>query len=287
MQLSKIKKAAQYLTPPLVWDLLKLFWVFLKKSKYYEWEYTALGWDAEKVNTDIKGWNVDSILNVYKSNWQNFLSNISKVSPLGISPESNSNERLNLTFHNIMMTYGYVLSMASRNKSSISVLDWGGGIGHYYVISKHLIPSLNIEYHCKDVPLLSNHGKEIFPEAYFYTDETCFNRKYDFVMASTSLQYSKDWIRVLRGLANSSSDYLFITRIPVVEKVASFVIIQRPYQYGYKTEYLGWCFNKYEFLNIAKSMNLHLVREFFAQESSFIYNAPEQPTYYGFLFQNL
>jgi hypothetical protein len=62
-------------------------------------------------------------------------------------------------------------------------------------------------------------------------------------------------------------------------------MVQRPYQYGYDTEYLGWCFNKYEFLDTAKSIGLFLVREFFAQESSLIHNAPEQPIYYGFLFK--
>ena len=77
---------------------------------------------------------------------------------------------------------------------------------------------------------------------------------------------------------------MFITRLPIVHQVASYVMVQRPYEYGYNTEYLGWCLNKDEFLSIAASFNLRLIREFISQVSPYVHNAPSQPQYWGFLF---
>ncbi|MFN5979633.1 MAG: hypothetical protein ACK45W_10000, partial [Pseudanabaena sp.] len=121
----------------------------------------------------------------------------------------------------------------------------------------------------------------------FYTDESCLDRTYEFVLASTSLHYSQDWVNTFKGLAKATSGYLFVTRLPILQNSKSYVMVQRPYQYGYDTEYLGWCLNKQEFLNVANSLGLVLVREFFAQSSEFIYGAPEQPQYFGFLFKSL
>jgi putative methyltransferase (TIGR04325 family) len=283
-----MKKIIQDLLPPFAWRILRrtyLFW--LNKNKYVEWEHMPKGWLVETIDPNIKGWNVDSILNAYKANWDGFVSALNDKLPFGISPESNNINRIDLTSHNIMMTYAYVLALSSLNKSCISMLDWGGGIGHYYFISKSLLPSLEIDYHCKDVSTLVSYGKETFPYLSFYSDEICLDRKYDFVLASTSLHYSQDWIKTLKGLAKATSGYLFITRLPVLQNASSYVMVQRPYQYGYNTEYLGWCLNKQEFLNVANSSGLILIREFFAQGSEFIYGAPEQPQYFGFLFKSL
>ncbi len=188
-------------------------------------------------------------------------------------------------FHNIMMTYGYALAVASRNLTQFSLLDWGGAIGHYYLISQKLIPDLIIDYHCKDVPVLAEYGQKLFPEAHFYSDESCLSRKYDLVFASGSFHYSQNWQHTLKGLAEATKGYLFITRLPVVHQVPSYVMVQRPYQYGYNTEYLGWCLNKDEFLQYAKSINLTLVQEFVIGENPRIHNAPEQCQYWGFLFK--
>jgi len=187
-------------------------------------------------------------------------------------------------FHNIVITYGYVLALASRQKSELSLLDWGGGIGHYYLISQKLIPDLAIDYHCKDVPVLAEYGQKLFPKAHFYSDESCLIRKFDLVFASTSLHYSQHWQHTLKDLAEATSGYLFITRLPIVHQVSSYVMVQRPYEYGYDTEYLGWCLNKHEFLQYAKSINLTLIKEFVSGENISPHNAPESCQYWGFLF---
>ena len=281
------KSAIRDLTPPAIWRTLSK-WRSLKATKeqnYIEWEYIPEGWEALKTDPNIKGWNVESVLEAYKANWPGFLKTLEGALPFGISPESPSENSTNLMFHNLMMTYAYALSLSTRHKSSISMLDWGGGIGHYYLLSQNLVPALEIDYHCKDVPVLAEHGRSLFPKAHFYTDETCLKRKYDFVLVSGSFQYSQDWVSALKGLAQATGGYLFITRLPIAHQAPSFVIVQRPYQYGYNTEYLGWCLNRGEFLQCAQKLGLELIREFVVEPLPPIHRAPEQPEHWGFLFR--
>lgn len=281
-----MKRLIQDLTPPLIWGILRSL-KDRRTAKYLEWEYIPEGWQASKSDSKIKGWNIESVLELYKANWPNFLRNLEGTLPLGISPESSSEKRTNLLFHNILMTYGYALLLSTRQKSSISMLDWGGGIGHYFLISQKLIPYLDVDYHCKDVPVLAEYGSTLFPNAHFYTDETCLEQKYDFILVSGSFQYSQDWASTLKKLASATSGYLFITRLPIIHRASSYVMVQRPYQYGYNTEYLGWCLNRGEFLQCAENLKLEIVREFFIGEKPFIHNAPEQCEYRGFLFRSV
>src|SRR5437660_12823942 len=111
-----------------------------------------------QADSKIKGWNVESVLNVYREKWPAFVKQLEGTGPFGVAHESDLNDRTDPIFHNIIMSYGYALSIASRCKRSISLLDWGGGIGHYYLISQALIPDLEIDYHCKDVPILAEYG---------------------------------------------------------------------------------------------------------------------------------
>jgi putative methyltransferase (TIGR04325 family) len=280
-----MKQLIKDLIPPLIWrGLRQAKFNLINKQDSLEWEYIPEGWKAADKNPKIKGWNVESVLEAYKANWSKFLQNLEGTLPFGISPESDSEERTNIAFQNIIMTYAYALSTASRNKESLSILDWGGGIGHYYLISQKLIPNLPIDYSCKDVPILAEYGQCLFPEARFYSNDDYLENQYDLVIASSSLQYDRDWKVTLGKLAHSTKKYLFINRLPTVDKHDSFVIIQRPYQYGYNTEYLGWCLNRHELISIAASLELKLIRQFINQESPVVHNAPEQVQYYGFLF---
>jgi putative methyltransferase (TIGR04325 family) len=280
MSIKKILKESLLSSP----QLRTLVYRFLRLINYpLGWEYVPQGWRAEKTNSVIKGWNDPSVLDAYKAEWPDFLKNIEGTRFFG-SPESRSNAP-HLIFHNTMMTYAYVLSLVARQKTAISMLDWGGTIGHYYLISQKLIPDLKIDYHCKDVPILAEYGAELLPETHFYSDETCLDRKYDFILASSSFQYTQNWTELLKKLAQSTAGHLFITRQPIVHEVPSYVMVQRPY-YRYQTEYLGWCLNRQELLQCADSLGLKLIREFYIGEKPFIFIAPESCEYWGFLFDS-
>jgi putative methyltransferase (TIGR04325 family) len=178
-------------------------------------------------------------------------------------------------------------SLAALKKDKIALLDWGGGIGHYCLLSRCILPELLIEYSCKDLPMLCTAGRELLTEATFYeADDEIAGRHYDLVLASGSLQCAEDWKSVIRLLVGSASPYLFVTRLPVVRHCRSFVVRQRAYAYGYESEYFSWIFNREEVIDTVVSEGCELVREFLFHEHPHVSCAPEQAEVRGFLFRN-
>lgn len=240
-----------------------------------EWEYVIEGWS--KQDALIKGWNVETILDVRKAQWSSIIESIQNTKPLANDYGQ----------HNTKMAYGYVLTKTARTKDRISLLDWGGGLGEYCLIAKSLLPDVEIDYHCKEVPVLCEAGRELLPEGTFYdNDEDCFQKSYDLVVASSSLQYSEDWQKVAKQLANATDSFLYITRLPIVHKAESFVVMQRAYKYGYGTEYLGWFLNRQELLNYMSNLGMELIREFLIAERFPVSGAPETGEGRGFLFRH-
>lgn len=277
-----IKEFVKLFTPPVMIQVAKNL---TDGHRPVEWEYIPEGWRYAAKHPEVKGWNVDAIRKVYQEKWPRFVALVEDTGPLGIAHEAPLMNNTNVNSHNTMMTFAYALAIAARQKDQLSVLDWGGGIGHYYQLAQTLLPDVTIEYHCKDMPVLVEYGAQLFPHAHFYTDTACLARTYDFVMASSSLHYSEDWLTVLQGLAKVCKAYLFITRLPTVLHAPDYVFIQRAYPFGYDTEYLGWCLNRTTFLNTASALGLRLVREFIIGERPPIVHAPEPCQYRGFLFQ--
>lgn len=238
-----------------------------------EWEYLPNGWATPGLIT--KGWDVKTILEIRIQNLSELFKMLESPIPLA----------KNYSSHNTYMTYAYVLALAAHKKDRISILDWGGGIGDYYIISKSLMPGLEIDYYCKEVPTLCEGGRKLMPDVKFYENEDhCLQSKYDLVLVSSALQYSENWQKVVSQLSVVTKSYLYITRLPIVHETASFVVIQRPYKYGYQTEYMGWFLNRQEFLQYVLGLNNNLVREFLVEERFSPYGAPEIGECRGFLF---
>jgi putative methyltransferase (TIGR04325 family) len=279
----RVRKLAGLVTPPaarLVYQRLKR----ASKRTRPEWEYLPNGWQAATTDALMKGWNVEDVLAAQKLRWESFVDRVDSNGPFDVSPEAFGTPSTDLAFHNTLMCYAYVLALVTRHKDAASILDWGGGLGQYYLFSQRLLPDVKIDYHCKDVSVLAEYGQRLWPGARFYVDDTCLERQYDLVLASCSLHYSEDWQALLSQLARASAGYLFVTRLPTIEHANSYVFVQRPYAYGYNTEYIGWCLNRDEFLQSAAAAGLRLVREFVTGEQPVIERAPEQCIYRGFLF---
>ena len=271
------------LTPPVFIRLAKLL---LVDRGLIEWEYIPAGWAYAETHSQVKGWDVRDVLKVYKRKWPRFVAMVEGTGPLGVAHESDLTSNTDINSHNTIMSFAYAIALAAHHLESLSMLDWGGGVGHYYLLARSLLTNVRIDYHCKDVPVLAEYGAQLFPEQHFYIDESCLGRTYDFILASASVHYTEDWQGLLAGLARAAHGYLYITRLPTVLQAPSFVFIQRPYAYGYNTEYLGWCLNRASFLSEAEKSGLTMVREFVIAERPSIANAPEQCQFRGFLFRS-
>ncbi len=248
------------------------------------WEYVPDGW---RTAHSVRGWNVASVVELQKAKWPTYAESLAGTAPLGVNHESRWKPNTgNLRDHNTLLSYAYVLALAAHQLQRLSLLDWGGGIGHYYLLSKAVLPGVAIDYYCHDLPLFCEAGRETLPETYFVEKpEECFSRRYDLVLASSSVWYEQDWTSVLDQLIGVADPYLYVTRMIFVERAASYVAIQRPREAGYRTEYLCWILNRNEFLDRVLSRGMELLREFMVCPGQHIHRAPEQGDYRGFLFR--
>lgn len=279
-----VKSIIKYSVPPILIDSLKRFRSFAAALPP-EWEYLPSGW--QDVDNQNQGWNVESVVQAQREKWDYFVSLTEGVGPLGIAHEASIPDNQDFGAHATIMSFAYIAAIATRHKESLSILDWGGGMGHYGVLARALLPGVSFDYHCKDVPLLCSAGRTLQSDFTFHENESsCFSRNYDLVVASSSIQYSKNWRAVFKSLANATHGWLYITRLPIVKKASSFVVLQRPYAHGYHTEYAGWFINRSEFLDHAESLGLVLFREFLVSESPYVKNAPDRCQYSGFLFSH-
>lgn len=272
----------EFLPPIVVKAVLRSF-----RQPLPEWEYKPDGWSAKYER--IGGWNDQSIAETQRARWPVFVRSLNGTEPLTstqtfLSPELTTHD---LSAHNIAMCYGYVIALAAREKHEISILDWGGGVGHYYLISKALLPNIKIQYSIYDTPKLCQVGRELLPEVDFYENPNdALEKKYDLVFACNSLQCFENWQEIVGKLARSSRNYLYITQLPVVHMAKSFVTVQRAYQvkeYGYDAEFLGWILNRQEFAKCAEQAKMCLVREFLMGAGPSVRGAPEQNELRGFL----
>jgi putative methyltransferase (TIGR04325 family) len=219
-----------------------------------------------------------------RAKWPEFLRLASATGALPVHLWAADLSKPTLAANTALMAYGYVLAMTAWRHSRISLLDWGGGLGHYKIISHALLPQVEIDYHCKDVPLLCTAGRALQPSATFHEGDDCLTRDYDLVLASGSLEYSERWQDVVRTLAGASRHYLYVARLPIVHRSASATVVQRPYRYGYATEYVSWVLNREEFLSAVTDSKTTLIREIVLGEGPAIRGAAEPCELRGFLF---
>ena len=248
------------------------------------WEYAPDGW--EQCAEPGLGWNVAAVVQTETAKWPEFLRLSEGTGPLGIAHEARLPSRVDTAAHNEIMTYGYVLARAARSKESLSILDWGGGLGHLNVLSRALLPDVALRYACRDLPLMCEAGRRVQPDVAFYDDdEQIAGESFDLVCAGGSLHYSQDWRGTLARLADVSSGFLYVARLPLVEHSGGFVVVQHASRYGYGTTYPCWYLSRADFLRHAASCGFLLEREFLMADHPYVRGAPEQGEYRGFLFE--
>ncbi len=165
--------------------------------------------------------------------------------------------------HHNFITFGYVLGLVAT-KDKISILDWGGAFGHYYLYAKRLFPKLEIEYTCKELPDTINYGKQYNKEINFINnDQEAVSKTYDLVFASSSLQYSDDWQKTLYQLGTAAKNYLFIARIHLIIEEIS----QRVAEEAYGKNINSWLINRTEFYQEFTKNGFIKSQEFYTFES--------------------
>jgi putative methyltransferase (TIGR04325 family) len=247
-----------------------------------EWELVPGGWRYS--DPRARGWQHDSVVEVMRYHWPRWSAIVGSTAPLGIMPLA-PHGGIGLG-HNLSMTFGYVLARAAYGKTQMAVLDWGGALGHYALMAHALMPELPIDVTVKEIPGLARAGRALQRGVSFVdNDAEAFSRQYDLVIASGSLQYAENWRDISGRLAEASTQWLFVTRLPLVRRSASFVTVQRPQAVGFQTEYISWVLNRDEFLAHMASLGATVEREFLVGEATQHAGATEVSESLGFLFR--
>ena len=247
-------------------------------------EYAPDGWRTDLGKDAEKGWDTPAATVEEREKWGAFCAIVQGAGPLGFCHEHTDLAiTRDIPFHNIHITFGYVLALAAHRKTTLSVLDYGGGLGHYEHLARALHPDLDLDYHCWEVPAMAEAGRQLNPHLRWHTDRSCLNNSYDLVMISGSLQYTEQWQTFLReiGQAIPAGGYLYLTRVPVVEQVESFVAVQQ----AFNSRLLHMQFNKDTLLQGVEQAGFTTIREFVIGDRPVIKNAPEQCELRGWLFR--
>src|SRR6202035_467811 len=155
-----------------------------------EWEMVP---DTDAAWTAHDGWVHDSILRTQLDKWPDFLRSAEGPRALGQSHEAAAGAAADYATHNTIMSFGYALGRVAERREVASVLDWGGGLGHYYVYARALFPDLKLDYVIRDFPGFCEAGSKLLPDAKYVTsDSEALSRSSDFVFASSSLPYTRD-----------------------------------------------------------------------------------------------
>lgn len=264
-----MKRLAIGLLPPLVTESVRGLRRWLSPPMA-ALEYSPCGWDETLIAGASSGWNSAGVVEAtQRENSESFWL-LQRGGPFGTGHQ-----------HNLHVSFAYVLALAAHHKTSLSILDWGGGLGYYYHVAKAALPGVSIEYHCKEIEVLATAGRQTIPEVTWYTDETCLDCLYDVIMLSGSLQYAQDWEGQLQRIAQAVTDWLYITRLPVVEHVPTYAAVQRVYG----SKMLHWQFNRTRVLSVVKALGFEIVREFEVGDRPYIQGAPEQCELRGWLFR--
>ncbi len=275
---NNIKNLVRDLVPPAAIRLANSILDIMRPSSY---EFIGYSWPH---GMPLKGWHSVKVQENRQQIWDTFLSSMEGNGFLGLSENALLSPRyVNIDLQNLYLSFGFILGLACQKKQSVTVLDWGGGAGNYYVISRKLFPKIIFNYHCADLPPACVTGRKLLPEVIFHDTETWMEMHFDLVFSSGSLQYLEDWRPTVAALIDSSNQYLYITRMPFVNTGRSFVMIQRAACYG--TEYLGWVLNRQEFIQFVEQQGMKLIRQFVNHAGPRIKGAPEQNLYMGFLFE--
>ena len=258
--------------------------------------FEAVGTTWPGASPASEGWNAEGVAAARERQWNALKSFLAGTEVFGVSREEIGRPwHPDLGPQSLYLTFGYALGRAAagrlpsgghgspREAAPVRVLDWGGEIGSYHEVAKALLPEVRFDWHCAELPAVAALGQRLNPGVTFHGDEGWAGEPYDFVFSSSSLQYLPDWRPTVRRLVACARGPILFTRLPFVQRAASFVALQRVPEYG--TAYHGWVFNRDEFVATVESAGAHLERAFLNHAGPRIEGATEQNAYMGFLFR--
>ena len=292
--LKKVRGLLKRVVPPIAWDTAHSLKEGIKTP--------TSGWFVEGAGASAFArsppqWEGAQINQAYERRWPLFEQVRSTPVPPVFASELESSafdprtelfSADNLLRHNAVLGLVFAAARAARQRPAISLLDWGGGVGHQYGLLRALLPDLKLDCTCFDLPTSVAFGSKRFPEVSFTSDFSCLEKMYDLVVANNSLHYFEDWEGVVGKLADAAKDYLFLTMVPVILDGHSQVMSQR-WLNPDGTSYSGpeWFISRDELLRQVPNERWKLQRELICGYSPKVHGSGARADYRGFLFERV
>jgi putative methyltransferase (TIGR04325 family) len=277
----KLKLLTKSLLPPVVLDAIR---VVRRRTSQTGCRlfYAPQGWSTALPPRSQQLYESENVIRAERENWARLVDRARCGSlPLAFTDDG-TDLGTAVSDHNAYMTFGYVAALAAHARSSLRILDYGGNLGYFQSLAKALLPDVQIDYHCKELPAMARAGREQHPDITWHVDDTCLEDEYDLIMISGSLQYIESWRELLARASRASRGYVYVTALSVVTGAPSYVAIQR--YLGATTRYA--VINRDELTSAFRDASLRLVREFCVGEHMPVEKGPPgQPAYFGALLQ--
>jgi putative methyltransferase (TIGR04325 family) len=124
-----------------------------------------------------------------------------------------------LDFSSLRSILGISITGMNLKNNELNVLDFGGGGGYHYFISKIILnDNVKINWHVVETSSIVENANKISNNdlRFFKTIKgaTIGINRFDLILASSSLQYCENQFLILQELINLNAKYIFITRTP-------------------------------------------------------------------------
>ena len=277
----QLKLLIKSILPPVVLDAIRVIRRGTSRSGYRLY-FAPRGWSTPLPPRSEVLYESNKVIREEHENWAPLLRRARHRSLPLASTDDGADPVTVFGDHNAYMTFGYVAALAARNRSSLSILDYGGNLGYFQSLVRALLQDVQLDYHCKELPAMARAGRELHPDVTWHVDDACLDDHYDLVMFNGSLQYLEAWREMLGRASRGSRGYVYITDLSVVARAPSYVVAQ----HSAGATMLYGVINRDDLTSAFRDANLRLVREFWVGPHMPVEGgAPEQPSYFGALLQ--
>jgi len=151
----------------------------------------------------------------------------------------------NIKFQKIMINL-------AKKKNLIKIIDFGGSLGSTYYRYRGIFSSKKkIKWSVVEQKAFVKIGKKEFKDKslkfYYNLDELIKNKKneqIDIFLLSSSLQYIKDYKKIIYKINKLNADYLIILKTPMKISTKNSIYVEKVPEQIYGSSYSSWVFSK-------------------------------------------
>jgi putative methyltransferase (TIGR04325 family) len=148
-----------------------------------------------------------------------------------------------------------LLWIASKNKNSLNMIDFGGSLGSTYYRNKRFLEHLSpLHWNIVEQKIFSDCGVKHFSNEIvrFYNDldECLRNNNSNVILLSSVIQYIEHPYDLLHKIINKRFEYILFDRTPFIEGYKDNITLQKVPPYIYHASYPCWILGEQKFIEM-------------------------------------